>query len=751
MPRDSNVIVVGASICGLASALVLAKRGYRTRVLEKRLDPQADAGRRLLAASALETDQANRARRRGDFGSANRRFRQAGELRSQVWGSRNRNLLFDCHSLRFLRNLGIDTEGLPGLRALDTHLGPAQPSVCIHYGQHASELGSGRLDAPTMIAQRDPVAVPTIAAVERLLREAAEADPNVEIVFGSCVNSVCSSAEAVTVTYGAGSVATAVADLLVLADGAGRQSVSRSLGFQRIEIGSEQMNIAAFECDPGDTLLGHRLDEAWLDARTTPRGWVVFLNNGSGLLTVNTRCVIGVDCPSALQLALAAGIDYPLVEMPADFVYPLDRTAEFIYGPRAVIVGDAACRASPAWAFGAQFALLWAQMVADLCPADADLTGLPDPEALEAFRADAEQVANMRLEYERSAIGIVDQANAGVRESSGVAMSTSFLSALDKLDLNFEARGPHGGDLRLRVGVDLRRLLAAGDRPSLGAFCDAVGRLDMEGFLDLRFDSSGHGESVPSPQSPIQYRTNLESIRFRDGTVSMGRNGQGYWSIAMDGVAMDRTVFASRSTSVTSIESAELRLPDEYVTELLKQMGPRLWALGAARQRPLCFEVALKPGLLKIGAFGLRLDGSPVARVTVGPERDVSRFRFELVRGTARADRFSRFVRQTPVSAMRPLRLWQQMVGGIADPFVDFWAASASQLVRTVDFEVFARGNAHATYNVAGFPVRISMSRRDVEALISRLFSSESCEAIMRQYQQAVSAARIRPIAGVSP
>jgi 2-polyprenyl-6-methoxyphenol hydroxylase-like FAD-dependent oxidoreductase len=744
LQANGTAIVVGASICGMTCALALAKQGRRVRVLEARSDPQGQRGRDALASGALEIAAANAAVREGRDEQARAHFRAADRTRASVWGTRNRNLLFDRHSLEFLRGLGARVEDLPALAVLDTHLGPGQPSICIRYGRRLSQGGlGGRLDAATMIAQRDPVAVPPIAEVELMLRRAARADPNIDIEYDAQVVACSESDEEVSVSFAAPRLETIVADLVVIADGASRRSLSRQLGIGRIEAGSETMNIAAFEVDPSGVVLGHSLSEGWLDARTTPEGWVVFLSSGRGLLTVNTRRVGSGDAPTAVALAAQAGVAGILLEEPASHTYALDRAARFTSGSRVLVVGDAACRTSPAWAFGAQYALLWAQMVADLCSRSPPSSPFVlDPDRLAAFEREAERITNMRLEFERSVIRFVDLANADVRKASDLAISGNFMSAIHELELDFRTLGPHLGSMAIRLSVDLEELIGASDTPDLAAFCRAVGRFDVGGRMRLRFDQ-GRGEGTADGNVPIEYRTRLELIRLSGGTVSVERRDTGYWAFTMTGVDLRRTARSSGNHGLSEIERAELRLPDEFVTQVLHAAGPQLWALGAARKQPLQFEVELRPGPFRIGTFTLRLQGAPLARVTLSSKTHGARLSFTLRRGTATVEGFSTFVRRTPLKVTRPLRLWQTLMGGLADPFVDFWAAGASRFVRRADFDVYADGTGKATYHFSGVPVIVPMTKADVQTLITKLLDSASCEQIMRQYQRSVATARI--------
>jgi 2-polyprenyl-6-methoxyphenol hydroxylase-like FAD-dependent oxidoreductase len=737
--------VVGASSTGIACALVLAQQGRRVRILEARTDPRSEPGRRALAACADEVARANDLLATGDHAGADTHFRAADSARSSVWGSRNRNLLFDSHALDFLRGLDVRVGELAPLTIFETHLGAAQPSICIRYGERGASSSAGRLDAATMIAQRDPVAVAPITVVEGLLRDAAEASPNITLDYDAPVLACPETADGVSAIFGAADRQAATADLLVIADGAGRRALSRSLGIDRIEKGAEHANIAAFLCDLDGHVLGHPLREAWVDARATPQGWVVFLNSGKGLLTVNTRRVVGATAPTAVQLAVAAGVTGKLVEQPADFSFLLDRAARFTNSARTVIVGDAACRTSPAWAFGAQFALLWAQMVGDLSVANRRAPRAAG-EPLAAFAAEAERVTNMRLEFEHTALRLVDFANAGVRAACDDAIPTNLLSAIDRTELNFEAADPRGGKMTMRFGIDLEELVGGTGNSDVAAFWRAVGRVDVEGLLDLKFEGGG-GKSMQTRAAPLDYRTHLGTTRVAGGTVSMQHHGAGYWVVALDSADLHRSARRSGDVSIASIERAELRLPDEFVTELIQRIGPRLWTLGALRKQPLCFDMQLREGEFAIGTFKLQLQGSPLIRVTVTRRPDAVRFGFKMLRGQASAEQFSRFVRQTPLGVTRPLRLWQALLGGFADPFVDFWAASTSRWIREVNFDVRSDGTGIVTYDMSGLPLRVPMSETDVRALIAKLFSSASCEQIMRQYQHSVLAARTVPVA----
>jgi len=725
----------------MTCALALAQQGRRVRVLEAREDPRTERGRRVLTIDAKETELANAALARRDGPAAAEHFGAAGRARAAVWGSRNRNLLFDRHSLGYLHSLGARVGELPSLRTLDTHLGAGQPTVRIRYGPRQPIVGGSRLDAATIMAQRDPVAVPTIAQVENVLRDAVEADPLIDVLYAAPAVGCSETPTSVSVSYGEPE-STMTADFLVVADGAGRRSLSRQLGIERVELGAESVDIAAFKCDPDDEALDHPLREGWLEARTTDRGWVVFLSSGTGLLTVNLRKVVAGHSASALDLARAAGVYAPLAEQPADVRYALDRAAHFTVGTRTVIVGDAACRASPVWAFGAQFALLWAQMVADLCANAVDTYCNLPADALSAFSAEADRIANTRLEFERSALDLVDFANPEIRAGSGATTATGMLSAIDDIELAFNSRGPHGGTLQMRLGIALDDLIGANDSLDLAAFYRSVGRVQFEGLLDLRFER-GRGESTPAETGPTRYRTALETVRISDGSMSMERSDAGYWRIAMDHVVLNRTLSSSTCDSLSTIERAELLLPDEFVTQSLQQLAPQLWLLGVTRKQQLSFEVELQPGVLEIGTFKLSLRGTTLVRMTLKREPGKARITFHLARGMAMAENFSAFVRRTPLGATRAVRVWQTLFGGLADPFVDIWAAGASQFVRQVDFDINSDGTGSVTYHASGIPLRFPLSGDDVRLLVEKLFNSESCERIMHQYQERVASARL--------
>src|SRR4029078_521900 len=91
----------------------------------------------------------------------------------------------------------------------------------------------------------------------------------------------------------------------------------------RVEAGAERVETVSFICGTDRELLGHPLREAWIDAQPTRGGWFVFLNGGRGLLTVNTRHVVGPDAPSALRVASEAGVVGDLAALPVGLSYRL--------------------------------------------------------------------------------------------------------------------------------------------------------------------------------------------------------------------------------------------------------------------------------------------------------------------------------------------------------------------------------------------------------------------------------------------
>ena len=737
-----SVVIAGAGICGLSTALALGRQGVRSVVLEARSDPDSPAARDRLDRARKHVADANAALKLGDAERADQHFERASLERAPVWGSRQRNLMLDHHTLEFLRELGVAVETLPPLLQLDTHFGPGQPSICIRYGQRRSAEGSGRIDAATLIAQRDPVSATTISDLEFLLLRAAVEQPLIEVRFDSPVMNVEEDEDRVAVEYGGAGPGVIEGQLLLLADGGGGRSLSRRLGIDRATVGHEEMNIAVFRCPPESSILGHSLAHPWIDARTTKQGWVVYLCSGSGRLTVNTRCVNGNAAESALDIALRSGADATLLERPSTFRYTLDRAVRFAHGRRTLLAGDAACRASPIWAFGAQFGMVWAQMAADLFDGVAPDSPIAD-DALRRYCIEAERVARMRLDFEASVIGLVDAANGDVNEAPDAGISRNFLSAVDEIDLTFNASSATGGQMALRLGIDVGELISASNKPDLSAFCSSVGRFGIDGLLDLEYQENGGGTMQSLDERPLNYRTNLEDVRVDGGRLAVHRDPAGYWSFSMQGVDLHRDVDASGSNSVAAIEHAELRLPDAFVDALVRNVGPQIWAFGATRKSPVRFDVELAPGTIELGTFRVALSGSPKVRVTLSRQRDASLFSFELVEGSATSRDFAEFSRRTRIGATQLIRAGQALFGKLADPLIDFWASAASRAVRRVDFKVFPNGSGKATYYFLGAALPVMMSRRDVTELMSALFDSESCERIMHQYQRSIRSARV--------
>jgi hypothetical protein len=136
-----------------------------------------------------------------------------------------------------------------------------------------------------------------------LLRDAAESTPSIAVDYDAPVVG-CFETDHGVRSFSTSGVRTDEADLLVIADGGGRRSLSRTLDIRqsRGRRGARQYRFVPL---PNGLRRDSRSPaQRGLDRRApTQGGWVVFLNSGRGLLTVNTRHVVGAGAPTALQLA----------------------------------------------------------------------------------------------------------------------------------------------------------------------------------------------------------------------------------------------------------------------------------------------------------------------------------------------------------------------------------------------------------------------------------------------------------------
>src|SRR4029078_9893866 len=133
---------------------------------------------------------------------------------------------------------------------------------------------------------------------------------------------------------------------------------------------------------------------------------------------------------------------------------------------------------------------------------------------------------------------LVDFTTAATRDESDNALAQNLLAALDRAELDFKAVDSRGGRLGIRFGVDLRQLFRDRRTTDVSTCGRAVGRVDVDGVLDLEFDRGG-GKSTQTRATPLDYRTRVGAARVERGTVSVRRDTEG-WALRVEALALQR-------------------------------------------------------------------------------------------------------------------------------------------------------------------------------------------------------------------
>ncbi len=734
-----KAIIIGAGTCGLASALAIARQGWRVEVLERRRDPMSPQGRRVTRARERLLKSANAALRSGE--AATRAFEKAHALGASQWGSRAQIVILDTHSLRFLSGLGVDVSRFPMLRTIDVSLGLDLPALCVRFDERTAGAASAELDPEGVIMQRDLAAQPTIFQLEESLRRAVEKEPEVRVTFGAEATAREEASGEVTVTYAENGSRRVSGQLLVIADGGGEKSFSRLIGIPRAQISKESLQFAVFRTKRDEQPLRGAAREAFGHWSMSREGWTALLGNGE-VVTVGIRRGRGPSSDSSAHVHGKRGHDdAELLEPMSAIDCGIDRATRFTDGRRTVLAGDAAIRGTPVFALGVQYALLWAKMCADMAAASQRGEGtLPK---LHSYALRGEQVARQRLDFESASNAFLDHSSTGARALSEVAASEEVLSRIRDVRIDFRARGG-GGLLRLKVAVEL------GDLGELGCpemmSLRPLGSTELEAVLDLSFENEVATARL-TPACPLRIRTEIETILICAGTLSLEHCDASYWEIRCENVLAHRVLNSkgqpadgSTQSISTPIECFRLQLPDAFIDAAAQCMPARLARLGIIEAEPFIAEIEFRSGkIMDWGTFRVRLGGEPRMRLTLSKSpTGRPRLSLEMLRGFGQPIEFTRFARRTPLRVSRWIGALSRLTGGTIDGLIDGWAALLGSMVRRVDFDLREDGSAIATY-ASVLSVPFMLSARDVSRLRGDLFSSRALAGLMAQYQHGVT------------
>ena len=703
--NNPEILVVGAGAGGLTAALACANAGKSVGVVERRLDPASEEAAELLAQGGQLLAAADFALQRGR--GATDILVAAGKLRAQVWGTRQRTIILDTASLAYLKSLGVDISNFPLLQKMDIDWGPAAPKLCVRYvtrDRHLENVAVGRLDHRRSIMQRDWAVQTSIADLESALLNAAEANPLINVRFGSAASHCEQTANGVQVRVGAD---LRQYGLLVIADGGGSGSLASHLGITRKSLMRESLDVVVFS-----TTDKCEYSAVYGEGFVSPGGWTGVGSNGA-LLTVDVRSVPGASTDSAYAVARKLGIRSPLAEAPMRGTFAIDRATQLVHGSRVVLVGDAAMRGSPLFALGIQHTMLWSQTVAELAT-KIDTTNAP--QALIEYERTAEELVQSRLQFEVACLQVLDQNNAQQRSFARALGSPSLLSAITVDEFEFST-GRQGAYLALCVNVDFRKLVmdATDPGPEIRAL-QGLGRAELR--VRARFQSrNGVIVAHLTPDQELTFTSDIETIKISHGQLRIARSKAG-WSVRLENTAATRNSCANERFE-TPLGKFILDFPDAFLNSLSDSFLENLKHLRTWRQGEL--ELNFKDrSELRWGPVNLRFHQRPQARLSLIARSAVTRLRLRLTKGYVEPLAFSNFLRSTKIVATRCSPDFRAIPSNL-DSVIDSWARLAGVSVTQLDIDFHPDGTG-----AISFYLRVSQLRLTADLTAVDLVSVQS-------------------------
>lgn len=684
---SGTVLIAGAGATGLAIALESARLGWQVVVFERRSDPKE--------GNALGAD---------------------GAWSSTVWSNRVRNVVLDTRALEYLVALGVPANQFPLIERIRFFMPRGQPFLDVRFGDRELSPGRNNLDSDPLLFGRDIAVQPSIGEIERALRASVDAQPAIELRFDSQALEGVDVGDRVIARCGA---VETPGDLLFVADGGGRTSVTRRLGVTRQTVYETGFDYTVFKPVEGSALDGFAFDRAFVNAGLRQDGFVMGVaGNGETVVVAFERNDANSKAPSRSATYLhCRGVDAGILDAPLTFRCEIDRASEVRRGDRIFIVGDAAARGSPTLGCGVQFGLLWAQLAARTV-----LVAGPTPAALREFDAQAERTIGDRLTFEQAYHRLVDGITSGRRSLLEIQTSPEMARTVRKLKLRYR-RLATGARLRFQVHLDFSRLKGTRLHPE-EEIVRALERLVVKGDLRL-FAHGGDVEAVLSSRHPLVIETGKETLTFDSGRMHLERADE-CWRVILTDVTMRRrlnTVRVTRQQTATPIRRASLTVPDATIDELMRLPLNRLSSL-LVRRRAFVMEYRFADGSrIDLGMLRFRLDGGARLRVSMGPASGRrAMIRIEVRDGTATMERFWRFLEHSTLTASRVTRGVLDVSGGLLEKPADQLATLMSSLIRRVDFELLEQGDGILWFDSLGIlPIPVYLGANDVDRLRAEL------------------------------
>ena len=719
---QQTAAIVGAGVCGLATALMLARRGFRVTVLEKRRDNHTTEARKDLERADALIRAANEAYVCDPELPPG--LTEAASILKPYWGQKERNVLLDSPTLQYLATLGIEVEDMPRMRTIVIQSMEGRFSMNLSLGEREIGKLSSRVDAEQIVLQRDFVAQPTLGELERRLRHAVEHMDGCDIRFDHRVLDLVETEACVELHTAQGVVRT---DLAIVADGGAASSLTRGPVTSKDVMHREHMSIAIFRVREGEALFDFDTATSFTHTSFTNESWHgVFCNGRNLTFAVQDHHPENAGHSDALRIARAWGCEAPLAEPPFKIRAEIGAARQLRSGPRTLIAGDAAMTGNPRFGLGVQFAVLWARLLERWLEGEATYESL------------GTQLIAERRDYEIRWLDSIDEFMASGWRFNSEAVVEYVLRCMTHAESTITQSGNHW-HVQADLSFDFAPLQVspASEDATLLRTLQTLGVVRLEINAQIAMDTHNgqpRGVARLSPEHGIRLTVGGQRWHFNRGDLSVTR-GANAWQMGMQNTHAAQTTISGRAVPQEPlvVDLLEIECPDVLVDSMLALRADRL-SHAVPHNSEVSARIQLAEGAaLRWGPFEMRAVRSPC--LSLKPLGNGS-VQVRIDNGSLMLTNFTEFAERSHLSSLRFLQGFRRATRGRLDTVVDRTMALAGIAVRGAELTFLKDGSARVTFQ-AVVPLTVHLAAADMAQMQSGLMASAHIGDMMASAGQA--------------
>ena len=703
-----EVVVIGAGVCGLTTAIALVRHGISVCVIEQRKDPESAAGVSSLRDAAALLDQANSLFLNGEY--PDELLHQTARIRRKYWGTYARNVMMDSHSLAYMEYLNVPTDAISKITHLNLNGPPDGPTFSVAFPERKIQPEINGLNIERMLLQRDWAALAALGDLEQCLLTFLRQQSGATITFGCTALAVTELKDIIEIHT---NQSTLEAQLVIVTDGGGKGALSRKLATRKVH-NRELISLSVLEADSNTAICGLETGTVFSHSTLTDDGWIGIFCSGKTVSTaVNVRGFNSTSSYAAWQTLNKLGLKTAFIEPPIELYVEVAETDNVLPGTRIILAGDAAMSGNPRFGLGVQFGLAWAQLLEQTLTKTDQLLALDS----DVYLARSAEIIDKRREFELAWMEMVDNSIRDKSQLSSYLVSAAVLQSLETFSVDYSVRGK-SATYNFRLVLDAQLIPEADDSP-VAMFLRQIGRFTID--ADLKFKENKKSEHYRlsaklTDRNRLDLKFGDEHVSICSGRLDFLRDKSG-WTISVDSASGFQTSQGEFETEFP-FHQLTLHVPDDFLDMAILQASQRSELfLDKQFEAQLSIKDARK---ISWGPLDLRMIDSPKlsVRLMPGPVIEVV-----FKRGQVIPINVTEFAHHSTLSGTRWLSGVSRLSGGLLDPVVNQVARVAASTIKALSIKLNRDETALITFHGL-VPISIRLNKTDARRLRIDLLNS---------------------------